>query len=356
MMIPSLCRFASVSPLLVWVFCHFAATNGAQIPRNIIQTGPRKADFIKKHPEWIQYQAVMKVVNRNFNHTFLDDVAGLALIDKHFNHTILPHVARNVQRPVMRADLIRLASIAVYGGFYMDLDMLARSWFEPLVAGSGDGTYTAVFPKEWWRHDSAYRERHFGDPEDDEDHWQVGNYAFAAVPGHEFVLDALEEAMKRCMELTSLEVTDLEILRTTGPYMLSEVYHEGRKEGRYASVLHLPGDDAKPTRDCEPFCGENDWHKFGPYAEHMLTHSWVSERQLQGLKGKDKGKGFDYDDLYNPPKAKKDPPKAKTNSVKAKKDPVKGNKNPLPFKIGPRDNIFAKKGKKMKKSRALKGF
>ena len=334
MMIPSLCRFASVSPLLVWVFCHFAATNGAQIPRNIIQTGPKKADFVKKHPEWVQYQAVMKVVNRNFNHTFLDDVAGLALIDKHFNHTILPHVARNVQRPVMRADLIRLASIAVYGGFYMDLDMLARSWFEPLVAGSGDGTYTAVFPKEWWRHDSAYRERHFGDPEDDEDHWQVGNYAFAAVPGHEFVLDALEEAMKRCMELTSLEVTDLEILRTTGPYMLSEVYHEGRKEGRYASVLHLPGDDAKPTRDCEPFCGENDWHKFGPYAEHMLTHSWVTERQLKGCKkGKsDKGKReIDYD-LYHPDSC--DPPKKGKNA--------------------PRKNIFVRKGKK--RGRVLKGL
>ena len=322
-----------------------------QIPRIIIQTGPRTADFIQDHPEWIRYQYTIRTVNPNFNVTFLDDEAGFALIDKHFNHTNLPEVVRRVPRAVMRGDLIRLAAIAVYGGFYMDLDMFAKSSLEPLVIGSSGDSYTAVFPKEWWRNDAAYFDRHLTNPQDEEDRWQVGNYAFAAVAGHEFIWDALEEAMKRCMEWKPTDVmSDLDLLRTTGPYMLSEVYQEGRKQGRYTSVLHLPGDNEKPRRDCGPFCGENDWHKFGPYAEHMLTHSWVSSyRQLKGSKGMRRLANYnydpEYDDVYGMGKDTsigKGKDKDDTNGKGKDDSNGKGKSNKATSR---QNNIFAKKGK-----------
>jgi hypothetical protein len=116
----------------------------------------------------------------------------------------------------------------------------------------------------------------------------VGNYAFAAAPDHPFIADALDEAMARTKRLIqrakedeSAVISDDDVLLSTGPYMLSELYHEGRRSGKYADVAHIRGDDGAPSR--RRSYGGNDWHKFGGYAEHMLTHSWVTSarRRMQ---------------------------------------------------------------------------
>eukprot|EP00957_Ditylum_brightwellii_P062926 4775049-Ditylum_brightwellii.AAC.1 len=57
--------------------------------------------------------------------------------------------------------------------------------------------------------------------------------------------------------------------------MISEVYHEGRKAGKYGDVSHIQGDMSKPLKDGQKY--GYDWHKFGPFAEHMLSHTWVKE-------------------------------------------------------------------------------
>ena len=49
----------------------------------------------------------------------------------------------------------------------MDMDMLAKSSFEPLT------TAAASFPLEWWKDDNAFSERHFRLPLDEEEHWQA---------------------------------------------------------------------------------------------------------------------------------------------------------------------------------------
>jgi len=174
----------------------------------------------------------------------------------------------------------------------MDADMLAKAPLDDLVDGS-----PAVFPLEWWKSDEAFAERHEGAaPRDGLEHFQVGNYAFGAVAGHPLVLDALDEATERSRSLVAgraglrglarrlfaaegAAITDLEVLRTTGPYMLSEVYHDGRLSAspKYGDVELLRGDDAAPAAARS---GANDWHKFGRFAEHTLAHTWVS-RKLQ---------------------------------------------------------------------------
>ena len=69
------------------------------------------------------------------------------------------------------------------------------------------------------------------------------------------------------------DISDVDILATTGPYLFTDLYHTGRKEGRYTDVLHLMGDSDKPV--LEHRHGGPDWHKFGKYCEHMLSHTWV---------------------------------------------------------------------------------
>lgn len=117
------------------------------------------------------------------------------------------------------------------------------------------------------------------------------------MPEHPFIKDALEEAIVRSVNLMTSKgdapdtIRDVDILAATGPYLFTELYHSGRKEGRYADVHHLAGNDDAPVLANRH--GGPDWHKFGPYCEHMLSHTWTkpemitaSERRLQeGING-----------------------------------------------------------------------
>jgi hypothetical protein len=116
------------------------------------------------------------------------------------------------------------------------------------------------------------------------------------VPEHPFIKDALEEAIVRSVNLMTSKgdapdtIRDVDILAATGPYLFTELYHSGRKVGRYTDVHHLAGTADAPVLANRH--GGPDWHKFGPYCEHMLSHTWTKpevvtaeERRLQGING-----------------------------------------------------------------------
>lgn len=251
---------------LVWVVW-------SDIPKLIIQTGPNKpvSDF-KGFPEQLQK------INPSFEYTFYDDAAALDFVAKHFPDSDLLAVYQDPRlKIVMKADIFRLAAISVLGGFYFDMDVYAYRNLDPLLS------HRAVFPKEWWRNNGEYEDRHGTLPEDDEDHWQMGNYAFAAEPGHPLVQNALKEAVKRANDLLNTKLSeyletleDIDVLKTTGPYMLSEVYHKGRKEGQYGDVYFMMGGNEIPLYPKSR--GGPTWHKFGKYGEHAITHTWVRRK------------------------------------------------------------------------------
>ena len=246
-----------------------SAPVAADIPKSIYLThGP------KEGADWATYDAILRELNGDFEITDFSDDEAAAFIEREYAGTELAQVYAAAPRPVMKADLFRLAVVAKNGGFYLDKDVLVRQNFAPLAEDS-----TAVFPLEWWKSDDAFAARHFARPRDDFEHFQVGNYAFGAEAGHALVVDALDEAVRRAKALEDKdEVTDLDVLRSTGPYMLSEVYHGGRLAGgMYDDATLLRGDDETPARPSDGRTA-NDWHKFGDYGEHMLAHSWTSRR------------------------------------------------------------------------------
>ena len=254
---------------------------GSTIPKRIIQTSPAG----KSRADWDFYQASLRDKNPDFEFLHFDDDQALAFIEKHYGGTIL-HMTFLTVTPIMKADLFRLAAVLQMGGFYFDMDILGKQSLDSLVDSVlPDSDYQAVFPKEWWMDNRAFHNtfpgRELADPED---HWQVGNYAFGATPNHPFVHDVLTEVVQRSISLMKNkkedEITDVDILATTGPYVLTDVYHRGRKQGMYGDLYHMPGDRAAPTGKRSH--GGPDWHKFGSYCEHMLTHSWVkTTRYLQ---------------------------------------------------------------------------
>jgi len=260
-------------------WCENRNEHAEPIPKIIIQTVKTKEDLSGSLGlDWTKNHASLKEKNPDYNFLLFDDKEALEFIDTFFEDSPLPDVVRKVPRPVMKADLFRLAAVSVLGGFYMDMDMYAKESFDPIVY-SGCG---AAVPKEWWRDDQAHKDRHFSLPADGEDRWQAGNYAFAALPNHPLMVDALNEAIKRTIGLIVAkenkdDVTDLDVLRSTGPYMLTEVFHAGRKAGKYKDVSHIEGDQSKPLKKGQEY--GFDWHKFGPYAEHMLSHTWVKAEE-----------------------------------------------------------------------------
>ena len=73
----------------------------------------------------------------------------------------------------------------------------------------------------------------------DGDKWRIGNYAFGAVPGHQFVVAALREASRRT--LAGTVETSADARAATGPAMLRDVYKAGRSRGLYGDVALLGG-------------------------------------------------------------------------------------------------------------------
>ena len=222
------------------VFCLAGvAAHGSTIPLRIFQMAPHNSSA-----DWVIYTSTLAAIG--FKHETFDDERALAFFEEYFPGTELLSVYRGCARS-LRSDLFRLAAVSKFGGFYMTMDSAARWPLEELAAHSA-----VTFPKEW-KDDAAFTSRHFRPPRDELELWQVGNSAFGAAAGHQFVLDALEEALRRCTALLAAKnaskITDIDVLRSAGSYMLYEVYRDGRLAGKYGDVDFITGDDDKPLRD-----------------------------------------------------------------------------------------------------------
>ena len=152
-----------------------AVVDAKSIPRTIIQTSK---DAIVDRPDWIEYRNSLKRVNPDFDLVHYSDDEARNFIAEHYAGTILAETY-DIVTPIMRADIFRLAAIYKLGGFYMDMDVLGKSSMDPLVEAIDNEEFQAVFPKEWWISTGYYGSIYPGKtPEDDEDHWQMGQYAF----------------------------------------------------------------------------------------------------------------------------------------------------------------------------------
>lgn len=150
--------------------------NAKTIPKTIIQTS--KSSTIDRL-DWIEYRNSLQATNPDFELVHYSDDEARSFIATHYGDTILQE-AYDMVTPIMRADLFRLAAVYKLGGFYFDMDMLGKEPLNPMVDAINNGEYQAVFPKEWWMSAEFYGNIFPGrSPEDPEDHWQMGQYAFA---------------------------------------------------------------------------------------------------------------------------------------------------------------------------------
>jgi hypothetical protein len=228
------------------------------IPPRIIQTGKtRELSLLEQAAT-----ATLTSLNSGFEYVFFDDQAVEHFIDREFPEyrAIVDAFPHRIQR----FDFFRYLAVYRLGGFYFDLDVfLARSIAE-LTSSS------CVFPFEELTLNSYLRTQHGMD-------WEIGNYAFAAAPGHPFMRAIIENCVRAQQDpawavpmmagIPSLFQSGFDVLNTTGPGLVTRTLAENPNLATSVNIL-FP----------ENVCDESTWHNFGSYGVHLMSASWRGRR------------------------------------------------------------------------------
>ena len=226
----------------------------ANIPRQIIQTGKSRvlagaakaaaANLALLHPDW--------------SFIFFDDTDVRKFIAQEFPEyeSVFDAFPRNIQR----YDFFRYLAVYRLGGFYFDLDVFLWQSLESLLE------HDSVFTFEELTVNRHLREQHRMD-------WELGNYAFGAKAGSPFLKAVIENCVRAQRDpswvapmmrgIPRLFRTDLAVLNTTGPGLVTRTFAENPDLAREVKVL-FPDD----------VCDQEQWHHFGTYGVHLMEGSW----------------------------------------------------------------------------------
>jgi mannosyltransferase OCH1-like enzyme len=153
---------------------------------------------------------------------------------------------------VQRADLFRLLAVYLFGGFYMDLDMLCLKSLNSLC-----------------KHQLLLgEERTFTDEECNKNgcknNFRIANYMFGSIAGHPFWLHVMEAAIIR----SDIPITrEEDVLNSTGPGLLTDIYHDYKS--LYDDITLIENPDRKCLKACEAISCH-----FGDYAAHFHHGTW----------------------------------------------------------------------------------
>jgi len=237
-----------------------------EIPKRIIQF------LMGKHVHLtLRHQAVMsniRLLHPDYEYLFFDDAKVAAFIDNEFPQ--YREVFDSFLFPIQQCDLFRYLAIFHYGGFYFDLDVLLASCLSPLLRQS------CVFPFE------ALTVSHFMRQTLKMD-WQIGNYAFGAVPGHPFIEAIIGNCIKAWRDPSwvkpmmrgspPLVKDEFFVINSTGPGLVSRTLAENRSLASTVTVL-FPDD----------VCDRTNWHHFGDYGIHLSEGFWRRKRSVVSYK------------------------------------------------------------------------
>jgi mannosyltransferase OCH1-like enzyme len=194
-----------------------------------------RQELVDLHPRW--------------EHRFYDDAASRALVAAEFPPLLC--IYDTYATGVQRADFFRVAAVYASGGFYLDVDIDVHRPFdslrnEHLVLAEE----TLLTPFQAARLGNVHRQR-------------IANYMFGSEPRHPFWLEVLEEMLRRASRPIA---RDEDILESTGPGLLTDVYH--RAKHRYPDLV-LVCNAGLTCRRCGGIACQ-----FGEFASHLHVGSW----------------------------------------------------------------------------------
>jgi len=153
---------------------------------------------------------------------------------------------------VQRTDVFRLAVVYVYGGFYMDMDMLCLQNLDQLCG------HRLVLGEEKTLTEEECADMNGCHP------LRIANYMFGSIPGHPFWLAMMDGVIHR---RHTIVIKADDVLDSTGPGLLTDVYHQVKED--YDDITVLFNKDRK----CLKWCERVSCH-FGEYAAHFHHGGW----------------------------------------------------------------------------------
>lgn len=227
------------------------------IPRRIIQTNRTEhLDPVAKAAS-----CNLKLLHPDWEYVFFTDQEIERFVDDHFPQYRSTFDA--FATPIQKIDFFRYLAIFRFGGFYFDLDVLLS---RPLTDLLG---HASVFPFEELTMNRFLRRHYKMD-------WELGNYAFGAEPGNEFLGAVIQNCVRAQTDhawlrpmirgVRSLRSAEFLVFNTTGPALVSRTFAERPDLAARVKVL-FPND----------VCDRANWHQFGEYGVHLMSSSWVSK-------------------------------------------------------------------------------
>jgi len=153
--------------------------------------------------------------------------------------------------PVQKADIFRIIVVNTFGGFYLDMDVECLLPLDELCE------FRAVFGEEiTLTEEELARKRH-------KERLRVANFIFGSEPGHPFLLYILREMARESLREIA---TEDDVLESTGPGLITTVYHDYKEKLRDIVLLR------NQENMCR-VCGTISCN-FGNYALHYHAGSW----------------------------------------------------------------------------------
>jgi len=201
------------------------------IPKIIFQTAPENKELWK--PSWFECVESWKkfFLEKEYTYFLWDDYQNQEFIKNEY--PMYYDMYMSYETNIKRVDMIRYFFLHKYGGIYADMDYMAMKNFYGLLHVSKVSICESPF-KEWE---------------------EVQNSLMTSYRGNIFWIKVIEKAKERIYEK--------DVLKSTGPILLTDVYMENKK-----MVNILPVNQFNPKSGTEEFNSEN------VMARHYGTCSW----------------------------------------------------------------------------------
>lgn len=177
----------------------------------------------------------------------------------------LTSIYNSYNHVVQKSDLLRILLVYLFGGFYMDLDMFCLKKLDELRGLELIlGEEKTISEEELSYYGLEHKLR-------------IANYMFGGIPKHKFWLLVLNEIILKCNKPI---LTENDILESTGPGLLTNVYHAYKDS--YKGITLLKNIDRK----CLIQGHDAISCHFGNFAAHLHqgTWRWGNERHVKEQK------------------------------------------------------------------------
>jgi glycosyltransferase involved in cell wall biosynthesis len=200
--------------------------------------------LLSLHPDW--------------EYKFYDDAACRKAVEQYLPAFLPIYDSASI---IQKADIFRIVIVYGEGGFYLDMDIECLKPLDDLCE------FRCVFAEEITLSEvEAEKLNH-------RDRLRVANYMFGSEAGHPFLLRLLS----RIAQESRREIhTEEDVLDSTGPGLVTTVYHDTREEMRDVVLLR------NLDRTCS-MIGAVSCH-FGNYARHHHegTWRWIGGAKMSG--------------------------------------------------------------------------